>query len=548
MYTRTYNKNSTMPIRRAKATNLGHTHSKTLIALILFLCCPVASLHAQRFAVKTNLLYGATLTPNLGFEVPAGSKHWTLGVNAGYRPWPTDEQTTRKYRHLLISPYARLWTDSIYKHSFFGIHAVYSHYNVGNITFPLGFYKEARDHRMQGDLAALGLSYGYNWPLSARWHLEAELGAALAFTKYDKYECRHCGAKLATEKKFFLLPKLALNVVYNIGPRPKPVVEEPVELIPVQVDTVSAESEETLFVFEPKLSEVPDFRGRAGILQTDNPVLAHISEYRPYDRTRILRKEKGMLYVHFDLNKYNLRENFRDNGATLQRIIDITKQIMADSTSDVKKIQIVGLASIEGSVKANETLSRNRANALQQYIQQRVPSNDSLYETVGGGEAWAEFRDQLNDIVTGNDQSSALHAQLKQALDIIDTEADLNQRERKLKRMNGGRTWQYIKQNILADQRNSGYLRIYYDYVPDTVAAVINKASKLLLTDCSDCHRQALQHLLTVSGDPRAHNALGVALYLCGRPEEALPYFRSAAANGNEDAKNNLEQIEKNVK
>ena len=425
---------------------------------------------------------------------------------------------------------------------------MYSHYNVGNITFPLGFYKEARDHRLQGDLAALGLSYGYNWPLSARWHLEAELGAALAFTKYDKYECRHCGAKLATEKKFFLLPKLALNLVYNIGPRPKPVVEEPVELIPVQVDTVSVESEEPLFVFEPELSEVPDFRGRAGILQTDNPVLAHISEYRPYDRTRILRKERGMLYVHFDLNKYNLRENFRDNGATLQRIIDITKQIMADSTSDVKKIQIVGLASIEGSVKANETLSRNRANALQQYIQQRVPSNDSLYETVGGGEAWAEFRDQLNDIVTGNDQPSALHAQLKQALDIIDTEADLNQRERKLKRMNGGRTWQYIKQNILADQRNSGYLRIYYDYVPDTVAAVINKASKLLLTDCDDCHRQALQHLLTVGSAPRAHNALGVALYLCGRPEEALPYFRSAAANGNEDAKNNLEQIEKNVK
>jgi TPR repeat protein len=114
--------------------------------------------------------------------------------------------------------------------------------------------------------------------------------------------------------------------------------------------------------------------------------------------------------------------------------------------------------------------------------------------------------------------------------------------------MNGGRTWQYIKQNILADQRNSGYLRIYYDYVPDTVAAVINKASQLLLTDCDDCHRQALQHLLNVGSDPRAHNALGVALYLCGRPEEALPYFRSAAANGNEDAKNNLEQIEKNVK
>ena len=117
--------------------------------------------------------------------------------------------------------------------------------------------------------------------------------------------------------------------------------------------------------------------GRAGQLQKDNPVLAHISQYKPYDRTRILRKEKGALYVHFDLGKSVLRADFRENKPTLDRIVDITRQILADTTSSVKKIQIIGLASIEGSIASNERLAQNRALALQHYLQQHFRRFDS---------------------------------------------------------------------------------------------------------------------------------------------------------------------------
>ena len=110
--------------------------------------------------------------------------------------------------------------------------------------------------------------------------------------------------------------------------------------------------------------------------------------------------------------------------------------------------------------------------------------------------------------------------------------------------MNGGRTWKYITDNILSDQRNSGYIRIYYDYVPDKAnAKIINEASELLTTDCIDCHREALRLLQTVRNDERAQNALGVALWFCGQKEEAIDRFRRAAANGNEDAKTNLREL-----
>ena len=121
-------------------------------------------------------------------------------------------------------------------------------------------------------------------------------------------------------------------------------------------------------------------------------------------------------------------------------------------------------------------------------------------------------------------------------------------RERRIKQLDNGRTWTYIKEHVLKDLRNSGYIRIYFDYVPDKAAATINEASELLTTDCGDCHREALRLLQTVRNDERAQNALATALWLNGQKDEALSTFRRAAANGNADAIKNLKQLTENQK
>jgi outer membrane protein OmpA-like peptidoglycan-associated protein len=329
---------------------------------------------------------------------------------------------------------------------------------------------------------------------------------------------------------------MGLNLVWSIGRKPLP----PVVLPPVVIPEPEPEPEPVMLA----IHDVADNTGRAGELQQDNPVLEHISQYRPYDRTRILRKEKGALYVHFPVGKADLRHDFSNNAATLDRIVDITRQVMADTTSTVKKIQLIGLASIEGTVAGNEQLAANRALALQRYLQQQVNTPNALYETVGGGEAWADLRDILNEETAKSEKAAAAQA----ALDIIDSEPNADLRERKLRQLNGGRPWQYISKELLPQLRNSGYIRIYYDYVPDSAAAVINRASELLRTDCEDCHREALALLQQVSTDERAQNALGVAYYLCHRPDDALRCFRRAAANGNEDARRNVREMEKNLR
>ena len=299
-------------------------------------------------------------------------------------------------------------------------------------------------------------------------------------------------------------------------------------------DPIRYEAPKKVFTFVPALADVADDTGVAGALMKDNPVLEHISKYRPYDSSRILRKEKGMLYVHFPLDKTTLLRDFRDNAPILDRIVDITRQIMADSTSHVVKIQIIGLASVEGPQSRNLQLGKGRAEALKRYVQGRVATPDDLYECVNGGEAWTELRDQISDT------DSPYREQL---LSIIDNEPNLDRREAKIKALDRGKAFAYLKSNVLSDQRNSGYVRIYYDYVPDAAAATINKASALLRQEKYD---EALQMLRTVQSDQRAQNALGVALYMTGDKEAGIRCFEAAASNGNAEAIQNLKQLQEN--
>lgn len=56
------------------------------MALMIGLCFLALDASAQKVAVKTNLLYDATSTINLGVEFALTPK-WTLDVAGNYNPW-----------------------------------------------------------------------------------------------------------------------------------------------------------------------------------------------------------------------------------------------------------------------------------------------------------------------------------------------------------------------------------------------------------------------------------------------------------------------------
>ena len=318
--------------------------------------------------------------------------------------------------------------------------------------------------------------------------------------------------------------------------------------------------------FDPIYNKVEENKGKAGELEKLFPVLEHVSKYKPYDDTRVLRKEKGALYVHFPLDKIDLRYDFRDNDWRLDRIVDITRQITADTTSSVEKIQIIGMASVEGTVPHNHWLAQNRGKALKDYVRRAVPAvTEQMFEVIDGGEAWTEFRDQINDVrllkqgqkmdakqlgvdaydlaLTDDDLAQISMEELDQVLDIIDNEPNLDRREQRLRAIRGGQTYRFLLRTLLADQRNSGYLRVYWDYVPDEIAALINQAVELMRQG----EYQKAYDILSeprVQADHRSWNALGCCHYMLGREQEGIRWFQQAADDGNPDARRNLDQIE----
>lgn len=87
---------------------------------------------AQDIAAKTNLLYWATTTPNIGMEFGLGEQT-TLELTGGYNPWTLDKEQNKKLKHWLVMPEFRYWLCERFNGHFFGIHTGYTFYNISGV-------------------------------------------------------------------------------------------------------------------------------------------------------------------------------------------------------------------------------------------------------------------------------------------------------------------------------------------------------------------------------------------------------------------------------
>lgn len=174
-----------------------------------------------RFAIKTNLLYDATGSMNLGFEVGLGEKT-TLDVSGNYNPWTIDEVTNSKAKHILVQPEFRYWIGERFKGHFFGSHAHYAYYNVGGENWLTNLAEwstgeNLKDYRHEGWLAGVGVSYGYLWRIARRWGLEGTVGFGYAYMDYEKYDCSSCSMMEKKDTNHYFGPtKVGLSLIFMI--------------------------------------------------------------------------------------------------------------------------------------------------------------------------------------------------------------------------------------------------------------------------------------------------------------------------------------------
>ncbi|MDR0697774.1 MAG: DUF3575 domain-containing protein [Tannerella sp.] len=125
---------------------------KMILLVSLILLMTGLSLSAQDMALKTNLLYDATTTINLGYEVALNPKT-TLDIWLNYNPWSLGykwvgikgasndfiETRDTKFKHFMIQPEVRWWLCEKFNGHFFGVHIHGCMFNVGAITMPFGW-------------------------------------------------------------------------------------------------------------------------------------------------------------------------------------------------------------------------------------------------------------------------------------------------------------------------------------------------------------------------------------------------------------------------
>lgn len=208
--------------------SIESTVRRLCLSVILF-CAANQGVKAQNVALKTNLLYDATATVNLGVEVGLAPK-WTFDLSGNMHFWNVWGE--KKFRHYFVQPELRYWFCERFNGHFLGAHLIGGQYNFGNIHnnitwFPWGFDGNGKfnvgslanmsNNRYQGWGAGAGIAYGYSFILGRHWNLELELGMGYIYTRFDVFQCKDCGKKVEANVPYHYVgpTKAALNLVYE---------------------------------------------------------------------------------------------------------------------------------------------------------------------------------------------------------------------------------------------------------------------------------------------------------------------------------------------
>ena len=434
-------------------------------------------------ALKNNLAYDAILTPNLQLEIRLTPK-WSLELGAGFNPFPLDDTKFPKWRHLSAWIAPRYWFCHVFSRGFLSFNAAYAHYNVAGNAWPVAWmYPQVKENRYQGDAVMGGLSYGWHFPISPHFSIELEGGVDAGYTWYDQFECKHCGNKKDHGGRWLVLPKLGVNISIPLGGDELSLakrcdcekleekeevpeeVQDTVVAAPVPVDTVeefdpfipatrlkmpmSYPKRVVAFVpyFEPKTDNMHRLRSR---------LLRNEEEYEPYDINTPLSADPRNVFIFFDVNVTKMDRSFIQNDMLMDSIMRILGDVQADSLIRISRIQIVGFASFDGRQSYNERLAGSRAKTIKEYMQSVYPISDSVFTVCNGGESWAELRYQLAKVdFEGKDE----------VLQIIDTEPDPDKREVLIKKLHGGQTYIYMRDELKHILRNLGCITVYCENV-----------------------------------------------------------------------------------
>lgn len=190
---------------------------RLLLKITAAICAIILSaiqLSARETAIKSNLLYDATATLNVGVETGIAPQ-WSVDVSANLNAWKFGH---RSWRHVMIQPECRYWLVGTMGGHFLAANVLVGYYNAGHFDSPLGFlgwhWEYLNDHIFEGWAYGFGVGYGYSFMINRHWNLELEATLGYINTNYDRWEVKGHKYDGHHTRNYFGPTKLAVTMSY----------------------------------------------------------------------------------------------------------------------------------------------------------------------------------------------------------------------------------------------------------------------------------------------------------------------------------------------
>lgn len=228
-----------------------------------------------------------------------------------------------------------------------------------------------------------------------------------------------------------------------------------------------------------------------------------------------VRQENGSARLNFRINKWDIVKELGNNSnelATIKQTLDLVKN---DPDVTITSITLHGYASPDGNYANNDKLSRNRTQALNQYLLKTYPVDKKLFKVESTAEDW---EGTLKYIESHN------IPQKEAALKIINSNLTPDQKEQTLA-AKAGEAFRFLIDKVWPSLRRTDYTIEY-----DVKAFNLEEARKVMNTRPQ---KLSLQEMYMVAnsypkGSEEYNNVFDTAVKMF--PEDKLANLNAAIA------------------
>ena len=277
-----------------------------------------------------------------------------------------------------------------------------------------------------------GLTATYR--MSRKWRIGAELSQTIFHDKFN-------GVKSGSP--FDGRSNLKVGVTYLFGKRKK-----------IKTDTL-------LIIYDNRLRNIPALPFKIpGAEGTKN------------------RAIEGRAFLDFPVNETVIYPRYRRNPEELQRLNKTIENALFDKSFKVHRVVLHGYASPESPYSNNTRLAKGRTQSLKSYVCRKFGIDESVVETHYTPEDWDNLRSFIETCgesrrVKGNvwyERESIVETPVmpqyvidsrKKLLDVIDLDISPDEKEAMLKKVDNGRPYNWLLQNVYPGLRHTDYIIEY---------------------------------------------------------------------------------------